>query len=279
MKNKTLEEEPFIQKHPGIIFGGVITLIIILFLALMSFYIVDAGERAVLLTWGNPSVNAIGPGIHAKIPIAQSVVKIPIRTQKYEVESSAASKDLQVVTAKIATNYHILPEAAVSIYINLGSDYEFKVIQPLEQEAVKATTAQFTAEELITKRESVRSEMKKIFFEKLESRGIIVEDVSIVNFDFSPEFNKAIENKVTQEQNALAAKNKLEQIKFEAQQQIESAKGQAEAINLINEQLKQSPNYIEYQKILKWDGILPKFVGSGITPLIDVNSMINTEQR
>jgi regulator of protease activity HflC (stomatin/prohibitin superfamily) len=250
-------------------------MIILLFVALLGIYIVDVGEKAVLLTWGNPSPTPIGAGIHLKIPIAQNVIKVPIRTQKYEVESSAASKDLQVVTAKIATNYHILPEAVVSIYSTLGEDYEFRVLQPLEQESVKATTAQFTAEELITKREAVRSEIKKILYDKLESRGIIVEDISIVNFDFSPEFNKAIELKVTAEQNALAAKNKLEQIKFEAEQVVAAAEGQAKSINLINEQLKQSPNYIEYQKILKWNGALPQITGSAV-PFINVGQLGQT---
>jgi prohibitin 2 len=204
-----------------------------------------------------------------------------VRTQKYEAPATAASKDLQVVTATIATNYHIVPEQSPSIFSTLGLGYAETIIKPVEQESVKAITSKFTAEELITKREEVRLEIKVVLEERLRARNIIVEEVSIVNFDFSESFNAAIENKVTMAQNALAAQNKLEQIKFEAQQteaiaigqknaKIATAQGDAEAIRIIDEQLKTSPTYTEYLKVQRWNGILPQVTGGAI-PLISVS--------
>jgi len=259
------------------IIGFVILLIIALF---GSFYTVDAGQRAVLLTWGKPADVSYESGLHFKIPLAQKAVKFDIKTQKYEAEASAASKDLQTVTAKIAINYHILPEQVIALYKEVGVDYAIRVMQPLEQEIVKATTSKFTAEELITKRELVREDIKSTLKERLAPRGIVVEEVSITNFDFSKSFNEAIEAKVTAEQQALAAKNKLEQIKFEAEQKVTSATAEATSLRIQSEALKESKDILQLRAIEKWDGKMPIVVG-GATPFIDVSSYIggNTQNE
>ena len=245
------------------------------------FYIVSAGERGVLSTFGDPSMDAKAEGLHFKIPIVQSIVIMDVKTQKYEADLSAASKDLQTVNTKIAINYHVVPESVPVLYKTIGTNYRESVIYPLEQETNKAATAQFTAEELITKREQVREIMKANLQEKLLPRGIIVEEISIVNFDFSPSFNEAIERKVTAEQNALAAKNKLEQIKFEAEQKVVAATAEAEALRLQKEQV--SPELIqlrqlEVQKLAleRWNGILPQITG-GVIPFIDVSTKTQTQ--
>jgi regulator of protease activity HflC (stomatin/prohibitin superfamily) len=248
-------------------------LILILILIFNAVYQIDAGQRGVLLTFGNPDLNAKAEGLHFKWPIIQTVIKMDIKTQKYEADASAASKDLQTVTSKIATNYHLTPDSVPILYKEIGINYQDRVIQPLEQEIVKATTAKFTAEELITKREEVRLDIKNTLHDRLLPRGIIVEEVSIVNFEFSPSFSSAIENKVTQEQNALAAKNKLAQIEYEAQQRITQAQGEAEAIKIqataINSQ--GGRDYVQLQAISKWSGVMPQFVGGNAMPFIGVN--------
>jgi regulator of protease activity HflC (stomatin/prohibitin superfamily) len=200
-----------------------------------------------------------------------------IKTQKYEAEASAASKDLQTVTSKIATNYHLTAESVPVLYKEIGIDYQARVIQPLEQEVVKATTAKYTAEELITKREEVRLEMKQVLHDRLITKGIIVEEVSIVNFDFSPSFNSVIEAKVTAEQLKLKAENDLQRIKVEAEQRITQAQGEAEAIKIqataINSQ--GGRDYVQLQAISRWDGKLPSVTG-GVVPFINVNSAATT---
>lgn len=254
---------------------GIIFVIVLLF---GSFYIVDAGERAVLLTWGSASQVAVDSGLHFKVPIVQDVVKFEVRTQKYEADASAASADLQMVTVKMAVNYHILPESVPRLYQETGIDYASRVIQPLEQEVVKATTAKFTAEELITKREEVRTEIKTELANRLSSRGIIVEEVSIVNFDFSKSFNAAIESKVEAEQLKLKADRDLERIKVEAEQKIASAKAEAESLRLQKQEI--TPDLIRLRQIEvqqkavdKWDGILPKVTG-GAVPFISTDNYV-----
>jgi regulator of protease activity HflC (stomatin/prohibitin superfamily) len=216
-----------------------------------------------------------------------------VRTDKYEADASAASKDLQIVHTKIAVNYHPIPEAIPEIYKTIGLGYADRVIQPAVQEMVKSSTSHFTAEELITKREEVKTKIEADLKERLSPRNIIVESVSITNFDFSDEFNKAIELKVVQEQTAMAAKNKLAQIQYEAQQTVETAKGQAEstrqiadansysikvkadgdayALQVVREQLEKSNQLIEYKTIEKWTGEVPTYTGSGAVPFININ--------
>lgn len=249
---------------------GIIVVLVILFGA---FYIISAGERGVLLTFGKPDMSAKGEGIHFKIPIVQKIIKMDTKTQKYEADLTAASKDLQDVKTKIAINYHLLPESTPNIVQDIGIDYAEKVIYPLEQETNKGITAQYTAEELITKRDMVREGMKESLTEKLRPRGIIVEEVSIIDFSFSPVFTQAIEAKVTAEQNALAAKNKLAQVDYEAQQRVTQANGEAEAIRIQTEAINKAGGsaYVQLQAIQKWDGKMPFVIGGNSMPIINLN--------
>jgi len=249
-----------------------------------TVYTIPAGYRGVVLTFGKPSVVATGEGLNFKIPFVQSVVKMDTRTQKYEASLTAASADLQDVNTKIAINYHLSPESVPELYRTIGVNYADKIIYPLEQESNKAATAQFNAVELITKREAVRENMKTTLRDKLASRGIIIEDISIVDFAFSASFSQAIENKVTQEQNALAAKNKLEQIKYEAQQTVTKATAEAEALRLKKQsitpelvqlsQIEVQSKALDVQKeaIAKWNGVMPQVTG-GATPFISLGTL------
>lgn len=256
---------------------GVLVIILI-----SSFYTIPAGKRGVLLTFGKPSMEAIGEGLHIKVPLIQQIVKVDIKTQKYEADASAASSDLQIVTSKIATNYHLVGDSVPKIYQEIGLDYATKIIMPMEQEVVKAVTAKFTAEELITKREDVRVEIKQLLTERLAQRGIIVEEVSIVNFEFSPQFNTAIENKVVALQNKLKAENDLERLKIEAEQIVVTGKAQAEAQRLQKEQLtpelvQMKQLQVQEEAIGKWSGNLPLFVSGENMPFIgNIGNLVNS---
>lgn len=251
------------------IFWGVAGLVLVIIVLSGLFYTIKSGEEGVLFTFGKASIIARGPGFHIKIPLVQSVVKFDVRTMKYEEDASAASSDLQDVFTKVAINYHLIRGTTPGVFSELGVTYETKVIQPYVSEIVKAVTAKFTAEELITKRESVREEIQRILTDRLLVRNIQTEQVSITNFQFSKAFTEAIEAKVTAEQNALAAKNKLEQVKFEAQQRIEEAKGKADAMAIEIQSLRQNKDILQLRAIEKWDGVMPLVTG-GAMPFISL---------
>ena len=158
--------------------------------------IVPAGTRGVILTWGSVT-GVMTEGLHFITPIAQKVVLMDVTIQKAETSESTASKDLQEVTTTIAVNYRIIPELAGDVYKNLRLEYEVRVIKPNIEESIKAATALFQAEELVTKRESVKMKFKEVLSERLEDYHIEILSVSIVDFQFSAEFKKAIEAKVS----------------------------------------------------------------------------------
>jgi regulator of protease activity HflC (stomatin/prohibitin superfamily) len=251
-------------------------IVFVIILLFSSFYTIPAGKRGIILTFQKPSDNVVSEGLHFKIPFIQQIVKVDIKTMKYESTIGGASKDLQVISGVIATNYHLESDSLVDLYKSVGLGYEVKIIQPLEQEVSKSVTARYTAEELITRREEVRLDIKQGLYDRLIERGIIVEEVSIVNFDFSASFNAAIENKVTMEQNALAAKNKLEQVKYEADQKIAEANGKAQAMSIESAALRENPDILQLRAIEKWDGKLSLVASNNAMPFIGVNTATNT---
>lgn len=252
----------------------IITVIAIAIVCMINpFVIIRAGHRGVVLNWGAVSNDVLNEGIHFRMPIKQSIQSIDVQMQKEQVDSSASSKDLQIVTSKIALNYHLDPDKVNQLWQKIGSSYKERIIDPAIQEAVKASTAKYTAEELITKRDQVKEEIKTTLKDRLQNEFIMVDEFSIVNFDFSQSFNAAIEQKVTAEQNALAAKNKLEQIKFEAEQRISQAKGEAEAIRTQAQSISQQggAEYVRLKTIEKWDGKLPtQMIPGGTLPFINI---------
>ncbi|MFA5936006.1 MAG: prohibitin family protein [Patescibacteria group bacterium] len=253
-----------------LIIGGILILIVLGIV--WPFGTIGAGERGVQLRFGAVTGKILDEGLYFRIPIVETIRVVDVKVQNNQVEASAASKDLQSVSSIVAVNFHIAPERAAQIYQEIGVDYKSRLIDPALQESVKASTAKFTAEELITKREEVREEVKRHLKDKLEARGILIDDFNIVDFNFSDSFNEAIEAKVTAEQSALAAKNKLEQIKFEAEQDIASAGGRAQALRIESEALKSNPEILQLRALEKWDGRLPTVTG-GSVPFVNIPNL------
>ncbi len=274
MKDYEIEAEVKKVKEKGTLAGKIILLAIvgIIFVAILNpFVIVNAGERGVVKHFGNVQDDVWDEGLHIKVPIRDTVINMDVKTQKYETDATAASNDMQITKTTVAVNYHLVPSDANIIYQEVGTGYESKIIAPAIQEVVKAATANFKAEELITQRPLVKDEIEQSLKEKMLERGIVVEAVYITNFDFSPEFNEAIELKVKAQQMALQAENDLLRIEVEAKQKVTQAQAEADSIEIIQEQLSVSPEYVNYLTVMKWDGVLPKVTGGAI-PLISVDA-------
>lgn len=254
----------------GKIFSKIAIGLAVLIIILGAFGTVGAGERGVLLQFGAVQNKVFDEGLYLKIPFIQKVVKIDVKIQKDEVPASASSKDLQVVTSRIALNYHLDPGSVNKIWQEVGKNYNTRIIAPSIQEGVKAITAKFTAEELITKREEVKEQIKANLTDRLFERSIIVDEFNIIDFEFSPAFNEAIEAKVKAEQLKLKADRDLERIKIEKEQIIAAAQGKAEAIRIEAQALKQNPQVVELRWIEKWNGEVPTYWGEA-NPFIGIN--------
>lgn len=242
----------------------------VLILLFGTFGTIGAGERGILLQFGAVKDRIFGEGLYIKIPFVHKVVKVDVKIQKDEVPSSASSKDLQIVTSIIALNYHLDPNAVNKIWQNVGRNYNSRIIAPSIQESVKAVTAKFTAEELITKREVVKEQIKLNLANRLSSHAIIVDEFNIIDFSFSPAFNEAIEAKVTAEQLKLKAERDLERIRVEADQKVAEAQGKAQAIKIEAEALRANPQVVELRWIEKWNGQVPTYWGEA-SPFIGIN--------
>lgn len=241
----------------------VIAIAIIGIITFNAYVSIQPGERGVIVEMGKVTGKVLGEGVSAKIPFIQTVVVIDVRTQKIQQDASAASQDLQTVTSTIALNYRVRADAVTTMVQTLGTEYKDKVIDPAIQESVKSATAQFKAEQLIENRSVVRDVMENNLRSRIEtlSGGTIeVVGFSIVNFDFSSEFNTAIEQKVTAEQLALKAERDLERIKTEAEQKVATATAEATAITIQAQALLNGSQVLGLRWIEKWDGHLPTYL-------------------
>ncbi len=249
-----------------------VILLVVLILGFSSFSIIDPGHTGVVITLGKVSDKVLEEGIHFKLPFIQNVEQVDNRVLKTEVESNAASKDLQTISSKVSINYRVNKASSANIYKNVGSDFTNVIVNPAIQECVKSIAAKYTAEQLITNRAVVSTEMEDAISQKINPYGLSIEVFNIVNFDFSDEFNKAIEAKQTAQQAALKAEQDLARIKVEAEQTVEKAKAEAEAYKLKNEQLTDKIIMMEF--VDKWNGELPK-VSSDAGALFDVSSYVD----
>ena len=260
----------------------IIALIVIGVVAAASIQIVDSGHRGVLLHWNavDITVPPLDEGLHFVIPFQDQVVNMEVRTLLFVKGTSAASKDLQTVTTEVTVNYAPDPNTVNTLYKEVGLNYQNRIIAPAVEEVVKQVTANYNAEELITKRPQVKSDIEVEITKRLNVFNIQTQVISITDFQFSVLFSQAIESKVEAEQKAQKAENDLIRIEVEARQaaaiaegiaaaNIAQANGEAEAIKIINQALAQNPNYLEWLKTQAWDGKLPLVTGGG-TPFIQI---------
>lgn len=279
----TIDYHSIIRKNAG----AIVTVLVVLGLLFGSVGTVGAGERGIKTRF-NAIVGVVPQGLYFKIPFIEDVHIIDVRTRTVNYDKngnegdfvdssqlSGASKDLQDVLIGVVVNYHINPEKVALIFAQYSStaNYEINVIEPVIREVVKSTAAQYTAEELVTKRAEFSDKVNLILAERFTEKDAVLERFSVTNFEFSQAFSQAIEAKVTAVQNAEAAKNKLEQVKFEAQQTIEAAKATAEAQRIQSAALQSQggKDFVQLKAVEKWDGKLPtQMIPGSAVPFIDL---------
>ncbi|MBD1884561.1 MULTISPECIES: prohibitin family protein [Microcoleus] len=251
------------------IVGGIV--FIIAALILRPFALVGAGERGVMMRFGKVQDAILDEGIHPILPIVTSVKTISVRVQKTDLKADAASKDLQSITTDLAVNWNVDPAKVNQVFQQVGDEEQIvtSILSPAISEVLKAATSKKTAEEIITKRTELKNEIDNSLKKRLEPYGVIVRDVSLINFGFSPEFSKAIEAKQIAEQEAKQAEFTVKKATQDAQAQINRAKGQAEAQRLQRQTL--TAEILQQQAIEKWNGQFPTVMGGGGTlPLINI---------
>lgn len=252
---------------------SVVIALAVLVVGASSLHAVPAGHTGVVTRFGAVDDTVLSEGLHVVIPFVTRVVDMNNQVTKAEVVSASASKDLQTVNSTVALNYRIESLSAASVYQNIGVNYENVVVIPAIQEAVKSVMAQYTAEELITLRQTVGAEIQEEISSKLTPYGFSTQSVNIVDFQFSEEFNAAIEAKQTAQQNALKAEQDLARVKVEAEQKIAEAEAEAESYRLKSQEITDQMLKMEF--IDKWDGKLPVVVSDGQS-LFNIDSILDS---
>lgn len=286
------EEDSGISVGKLVAFAAIFIIVSVVILG--TIVLIPTGAVGIKMEFGK-AVGSLDEGINFVIPMVNSVELMDLRLQKHEAKANAASSDLQIVDTAVTVNFQIEKGSALELYRKMRNEYTIRLIEPVVQEAVKANTAKFSAEELITKRDQVKIAIEAQLRNKLGQYGIIVKEVSITNFDFSEQFDMAIEQKVVAQQNALRANAELQQRTIEAQTQVVQANASAqaailradgeaqsiliraqaesEAIKKINSAL--TPDYLKYYGVERWDGKLPLFVGQQDGLIVDTSSLVN----
>ena len=256
------------------IIGAIVVLVIIVLIASIST--VPTGYVGIKTRFGAVQNIQIYEGLNFKAPFIESIKKMDCKTKRVDIEGEGASKDLQTVGTYIAVNYKINAEKAFELYKTVGMNYEEILVKPATQESMKASLAKYTAEELITKRSEVASTLYESLKEKMESKNIIIESISIVNLNFSEAYNNAIESKQVAEQEAKKAEQELEKAKVEAEKKVVEAQAEAEALKIQKQDI--TADLLELRKIEneakmieKWNGQLPTYMTEGTLPFININ--------
>ena len=244
-----------------VILGVMLFFIVVTILS--SFQTIRSGEVGLRVRFGKIIDSNLSEGFNLKLPYIEQIVKVNIKVQKAELETSAASRDLQDINTRIAVNYRVEAKKASSLYKTVGNSYQQTILEPVIEESMKSVISKYTAEETITKRSEVSAESLKVLQEKVEKYGIVIDNFNIVNLSFSDEYSKAIEEKQVAEQ-------KLATAKLESEAKIV----EAEAAKKANDLLKQSltKELIEKEFIEKWDGKLPEtYAGNDILGIFKTN--------
>jgi regulator of protease activity HflC (stomatin/prohibitin superfamily) len=245
-------------------------LLALIFILSSFFVIVNPGERAVLMKFGQVQDRVLSEGIHLIIPVVNTVEKLTVRVQKQEISAEASSKDLQDVFTDVALNWHIMPDKTNLIFQQIGNKKAIidRIINPAVEEGLKAVMAEYTAEEIITKRRAVKAEVDTFLTERLTPYHLAVDDISVVHVHFSERFGEAVEAKQIAEQEAKRAGFMAIKAAKQAEAKVNLARGEAEAQGLIRTTL--TNELLRKQAVEKWDGKLPLIMGKETSQLLDL---------
>jgi regulator of protease activity HflC (stomatin/prohibitin superfamily) len=264
-----------------------------LVVALNSFTVVDTGFRGVKTTFGEVQGSALPEGLYFKIPVAQKIIEIDTRIQKWSGDTFAYTGDTQQAKVFFVLNYRLDPAEAATTYRDVGVDWAYKLVGQVVHENLKKEFGQFKAVDIVANRDKVARNIETSVTSILLKRGVVVSSFQLTNIDYTDQFEKAVEAKVVAQQDAIREQNRTVQIKEQATQKIETAKGDAEAtvlsatakaeatvlnaraeaesIQIRAKALEQNPKLVEWEAVKQWDGRMPQFVmGEGGMPLIQI---------
>ena len=259
------------EKNNAIIALAILSLITATVIIANPFAMVGPGERGVKVTLGKVSPESYPEGIHLITPFISKMKTMDVKTQKNNIETSVYTKDIQQAKISYVLNYNLAPEYAYKMYQEVGIDYRNKILIPVAEGVIKDVIGKWNAQDLVANREVATNDILEKLIDQVKDKYINVSGFQIVNINYSSVFEKAIESKVTAEQEALKAKNKTVQIEEEAKQKVISAEAEAKSMSIRANALTKNKALVEYEAVQKWDGKMPQYMMGNSIPFINLN--------
>ena len=231
---------------------------------------VGVGERGVKVTLGKVSPESYTEGVHFVTPFIQKIHTMDVKTQKSNPATTVFTKDIQQARLVYVVNYNLQPENVHKMYREVGKDYKEKILIPIVEGTVKNVIGGWNASDLIANRAKATNDILATLKEQLNDNYIDVTDFQITDIDYSDAFERAIESKVTAEQEALKAKNQTVQVQEEAKQKVISAEAEAKSMAIRANALTQNKALVEYEAVKKWDGVLPQYMMGNSVPFVNL---------
>lgn len=250
----------------------IIALLVLFVIFCNPIAMVGVGERGVKVTLGVVTEESFGEGIHFVTPFISKIVTMDVKMQKIYTTTPVYTKDIQQAKIDYVVNYNLQPQNVYKMYREVGTDYKDKIIMPVVEGSIKDVIGKWNAQDLVANREQATSEILNKIRSQLVDNYINVTDFQITSINYSDVFERAIESKVTAEQDALKAKNKTVQIQEEAKQKLISAEAEAKSMAIRANALTQNKALVEYEAVQKWNGVLPQYMMGNSIPFINLNS-------
>lgn len=257
----------------------IVVLLIVFIIICNPIAIVGVGERGVKVTLGKVSPESFGEGIHLVTPFISKMKNMDVKTQKRFIETPVYTKDIQQAKISYVINYNLQPDNAYKMYREVGTNYEDTILMPVVEGTIKDVIGKWNAQDLVANREIATKEILTKLQKHLADNYIRVTDFQMTAINYSEVFERAIESKVTAQQEALKAKNKTVQIQEEAKQKLISAEAEAKSMTIRANALSRNKALVEYEAVQKWDGKLPEYMMGNSIPFININGQNNSMRR
>ena len=248
----------------------VLLLLVCLIVMVNPFVMVGPGERGIKIRLGQVQTTSYEEGLHLIVPFIDKFRTMDVKTQRNTKTTAVYTKDIQQARITYVLNYNVEPSSVNKLFQQVGLDYESKILIPVVEGTIKDIIGKWNAQDLIANREKATGDILFKLQEQLKDNYLVITDFQMTEINYSDVFEKAIESKVTAEQEALKAKNKTVQVQEEARQKVIAAEAEARSMAIRAQALSQNKSLVQYEAVQKWDGKMPQYMLGNSVPFINV---------
>ena len=248
----------------------VLLLLVCLIVMVNPFVMVGPGERGIKIRLGQVQTTSYEEGLHLIVPFIDKFRTMDVKTQRNTITTAVYTKDIQQARINYVLNYNVEPSSVNKLFQQVGLDYESKILIPVVEGTIKDIIGKWNAQDLIANREKATGDILFKLQEQLKDNYLVITDFQMTEINYSDVFEKAIESKVTAEQEALKAKNKTVQVQEEAKQKVIAAEAEARSMAIRAQALSQNKSLVQYEAVQKWDGKMPQYMLGNSVPFINV---------